>query len=146
MITGCGTQEQAAAPTATVAATRTVRHAYGTTDVPLKPQRVIALDAFFTLTPLVELGVPVIGSVSLGSPAVYPGLSDQESANIVSIGNGRLGSLETVAALKPDLIIGIDFVEPPYEELSQIAPTVINSYSPRLERATSRPGRSDRHL
>ncbi|GIV22278.1 ABC transporter substrate-binding protein [Chloroflexus aurantiacus] len=125
MISGCGSGAPASIPTATVAATRTVRHAYGTTDVPLNPQRVIALDAFFTLTPLVELGVPVIGSVSLGSPAVYPGLSAQESANIVSVGNGRLGSLETVAALKPDLIIGIDFVEPPYEELSQIAPTVI---------------------
>lgn len=114
------------APTSAPAmTTRTVTHAFGKTEVPISPQRVVALDAFFTLTPLIELGVPVVGSVSLGEPVTYPGLTAEESAGIKSIGNGRLGSLEAVAALKPDLIIGVDFVEPPYEELSKIAPTVI---------------------
>ncbi|HEU4325964.1 MAG TPA: iron-siderophore ABC transporter substrate-binding protein [Roseiflexaceae bacterium] len=107
------------------ATTRTVTHAFGSAEVPLRPQRVVALDAFFTLTPLIELGVPVVGSVSLGEPVAYPGLTEAESAGITSVGSGRLASLEAVAALKPDLIIGVDFVEPPYDQLSQIAPTVI---------------------
>jgi hypothetical protein len=42
-VTGCGPDEQAAAPTATSApATRSFTHARGTTALPVQPQRVIA--------------------------------------------------------------------------------------------------------
>ncbi|MEM7343009.1 MAG: ABC transporter substrate-binding protein [Chloroflexota bacterium] len=104
--------------------TRTITHAMGETEVPTNPQRVVTLDAFFTLTPLVELGVPVVGSMSLGEDDPYPGLTAAEQANITSVGGFEV-NLEAVAALNPDLIIGVDFVAPPYEALSQIAPTVV---------------------
>ncbi|MEM7125974.1 MAG: ABC transporter substrate-binding protein [Chloroflexota bacterium] len=130
LLVACAAPVPSAAPaeestTETSAAeTRTVTHAMGETEIPTNPQRVVTLDAFFTLTPLVELGVPVVGSMSLGDDDPYPGLIAAEQEEITSVGFFEM-NLESIAALEPDLIIGVDFVQPPYEELSQIAPTVV---------------------
>lgn len=117
----------AATPTAAPASdteTRLITHAEGETAVPMNPQRIVALDSFFTLTPLVEFGAPVVGAMTLSEDVPYPGLTAEESAGIENIGT-TTPNLESIAALKPDLIIGVDFAEAPYEQLSQIAPTVI---------------------
>lgn len=120
----CSSGESSTESTAITSATRTITHVFGETEVPLNPQRVVTLDAFFTLTPLIELNVPVVGSVSLGSDTPFPGLSRTEQETITSVGISE-PNIETVATLNPDLIIAVDWVNPPYEELSQIAPTVV---------------------
>ncbi|MEM8533960.1 MAG: iron-siderophore ABC transporter substrate-binding protein [Chloroflexota bacterium] len=120
----CSSDESSTEATTITSTTRTITHAFGETEVPLNPQRVVTLDAFFTLTPLIELNVPVVGSVSLGSDTPFPGLSSAEQEIITSVGMSE-PNLETIAALNPDLIIAVDWVDPQYEELSQIAPTVV---------------------
>ncbi len=53
LLTGCGSAE----PPAAAPATRTVVHPVGTTEVPLAPTRIVALDRRSTLPHLLALGV-----------------------------------------------------------------------------------------
>lgn len=100
---------------------RSVTHVMGTTEVPVKPQRVIVLD----ITPLdavVALGVDPIGTISYSRPPDY--LGDKVSGLEV-VGLFNQPSLEKILQLKPDLILGSKSVsENLYPKLSRIAPTV----------------------
>lgn len=110
--------------------TRTVEHALGTTEVPVNPQRVVVVDAEATLSNLLALGVEPVAAASYGYterefPNVPPGLDAAiEDLETLDISTEEI-SLERVATLKPDLIIGYEpNVSGAYEELSRIAPTV----------------------
>ncbi|MEM8618952.1 MAG: ABC transporter substrate-binding protein [Actinomycetota bacterium] len=106
---------------------RTVDHAAGTTDVPASPQRVVALDesAAFVLLDLGIEPVQVLGSFfTTGTEPVL----DEYGIEIVphDITNP---SLEAVAALQPDLLVGADHpasIEA-YDSWSGVAPTVLFS-------------------
>lgn len=93
--------------------------------VPADAQRIVVLDPLLTLGLLIEMKVPVIGTP-------YMGIQDAEmiafvkQSKMVDLGNPKEPSLERVAALKPDLIIGSTGVHSPvYAAASQIAPTVL---------------------
>ena len=80
--------------------------------IPVKPQRIVALqDLFFTI-PLIELGVNPVGSMGrtaddgshfIRSSKTVTGL-DFDNSDIVYVG-GSTPDLEAIAALQPDLII-----------------------------------------
>ncbi|MBX3013030.1 MAG: ABC transporter substrate-binding protein [Caldilineaceae bacterium] len=118
---------QAPASTASpaTAGTRTITHDMGVTAVPLNPQRVLAIDPFVTLPTLLELGVPVVGYGTYSTASEVPAYIDPaQLEGLVFVGNQE-PSLEQIALLQPDLIIGSnEFIEAIYPELSQIAPTV----------------------
>ncbi|KQN99001.1 ABC transporter substrate-binding protein [Paenibacillus sp. Leaf72] len=103
---------------------RTFKHAMGETVVAPNPQKVVVLDNG-ALDNMLALGVKPVGAPSIISVddgfATY--LTGTEG--IANIGTVEQPSLETIASLKPDVIIGIkDTQEAIYEQLSQIAPTV----------------------
>ncbi len=98
---------------------RMVSHAMGETCVPLSPQRIVSLGG---LDYLLALGVQPIASDEIGYHEVH--LQD-EVEGIENVGGANAPSLEKILALKPDLIIGSDYVEISYDALSQIAPTVL---------------------
>jgi len=100
--------------------------------IPVKPQRIVALqDLFFTI-PLIELGVPPVGSFGRtaddGSPYILSGRLvtgvDFDNSDIVYVGGGT-PDLEAIAALKPDLIIAQPRTDAPVETMQAIAPTVV---------------------
>src|ERR671916_1250845 len=62
LLSACATTDRPAAP-----ATRTVQHPLGTTEVPLAPTRVIALDRRAALPHLLALGVTPIGALTYES-------------------------------------------------------------------------------
>ena len=97
----------------------TVSHAEGETCVPLEPQRVVALG---NLEYVLALGVQPIGSDDVTSPKAY--LKDQVEG-IANVGGGNAPSLEKILTLKPDLILGGDYLDLSYQAMSQIAPTVV---------------------
>ena len=102
-------------------AVRVVDHAMGKTKVPVNPQRVVALRG--ALDTISSLGVKPIGSVQL-----YPSDSylKNRSEEMKSVGNPLSPNLESIAALKPDLILGRKSdSQDNYKLLSQIAPTVL---------------------
>jgi iron complex transport system substrate-binding protein len=117
----CGAGEQASAPAATVAATRRVTHAGGETDVPVNPQRIVAVD-YNTVEELLVLGITPAGVLY-----TTPSFLRDATAGVPVIGNDGTPNLERIASLAPDLIIAWEpqMGEGNYEPLSQIAPTVL---------------------
>lgn len=93
--------------------------------VPNDPQRIVVLDASFSLGMALELGAKVVGAPLFG-------MSDKdlrataEARGVADIGAITEPSIERIIALKPDLIIGSGFMAAPYQEmLSKLAPTAL---------------------
>ncbi|PGY90596.1 ABC transporter substrate-binding protein [Bacillus cereus] len=104
----------------------TVEHAMGKTEVPANPKRVVILTNEGTEA-LLELGVKPVGAVKswTGDPW-YPHIKDKMKA-VKVVGDEGQVNVETIASLKPDLIIGNKMRhEKVYEQLKAIAPTVFS--------------------
>ncbi len=104
--------------------TRSVTTIYGTYDIPVSPQRVVAIDSRLDLQPALALGLPVVGY----------GHSTPGSWVPVPEGLEFYGSevnIEQVLASDPDLIICADYdpdsVWWPANRLRDIAPVVTTS-------------------
>jgi iron complex transport system substrate-binding protein len=125
LLSACTTADRPAA-----AATRTVQHPLGTTEVPLAPTRVVALDRRAALPHLLALGVTPIGALTyesiIGTP--FPAVVAERARDVAVLpvaGNADDPNLEAVAAMRPDLLIGwTGGIEEKYAALSAIAPTV----------------------
>lgn len=103
---------------------REVKHVMGTTVVKENPQRVVVLTNEATDNVL-ALGVKPVGAVQSwwGNPYFEYLQSDLQKVPVV--GEELQPSIEKIAALKPDLIIGSKIRHQNiYPQLSQIAPTV----------------------
>lgn len=110
---------------------RTVEHVRGSTEIPQRPQRVVALDAGY-VDSAVLLDVPLVGYATLLAPDEplpdYLGdPSKTSAADAVPVGLTAEVNLEAVAALEPDLIVSADIRHADlYDQLSSIAPTVFS--------------------
>lgn len=121
-------EEIASETTAEEPTSRTVQHALGTVEVPADPQRVVAADS---LTPayLAELGMPVVAACTEGD--YVPELLSDYYADVERLPECQTSlPYERIAALQPDLIIGLeDQILPAdpnaYANLSEIAPTIV---------------------
>lgn len=73
--------------------------------VPAEPQRIVALDPTFSLTMALELGLPVAGAplFNVKDDAL---LALARAAGVADIGTAAEPSIERIAALQPDLILG----------------------------------------
>jgi len=100
---------------------RVIQHAIGETCVPNNPQRIIVLDTN-PLDAVLALGVKPIGAPNFFKNLQLP---EAQTKEIEIIGGDAQPSLEKIALLKPDLILGIQGNTEIYPQLSQIAPTVI---------------------
>lgn len=110
--------------TPTEEGTRTVEHPLGSTEIPVAPQRVIALDAGAGLQTCLEAGVSLIAAETLAGDVAVPEYLPQPSADFEPLGFNEI-DLERITALAPDLIIGSrSRTEELYEPLSKIAATV----------------------
>ncbi|MEG0440420.1 MAG: iron-siderophore ABC transporter substrate-binding protein, partial [Solibacillus sp.] len=117
--------------------TRVIEHVLGTTQITGTPKKIVTLYQGATDT-LVEFGVKPIGVVeSWAEQPIYEYLkSDLEGVTIVGLETQP--NLEEIAALKPDLIIATQVRhEEIYEQLSQIAPTVVNTTLYDIHETTS---------
>ena len=98
---------------------RVIEHALGKTQVPVNPHRVIVVGGLDTV---LSIGIKPIGSIEFRQESYYKDkLKDIE--NVGSAGGGP--NLESIAALKPDLILGTTEFQEQYQLLSQVAPTVL---------------------
>ncbi|GGO30144.1 iron-siderophore ABC transporter substrate-binding protein [Deinococcus humi] len=121
---------QAAATTYPV----TLTHEAGTTTVQKRPLRVVALGPH-ALDLLLSLGVQPVGygeaSTYIKTPAFGSPIRDIKylgsriTSSPVNVGDRFSPSLEILATLKPDLIIGENYALPVYNQLSRIAPTLL---------------------
>ncbi|MEU6853521.1 ABC transporter substrate-binding protein [Actinacidiphila alni] len=110
--------------------TRTVDSAKGPIKVPAQPKRVVAINDF-PMSAMFDLGQTPAGVFNAGEEYV-PQRDLDRWKKVPKVSNGVGGAIEVekVAALRPDLIIGIDVqANLPYSQLSQLAPTVLLPFS-----------------
>lgn len=105
-----------------VSETIMIKHDLGETEVPMNPERVVTL-SYSTLDILDEMDLEekVVGTAKDNLPSYLDEYSDEK---IVSVGNLKEFSLETINELKPDLIIIEGRQTDSYEDLMAIAPTI----------------------
>lgn len=93
--------------------------------MPFNPRRVITLDSL-SLESAIALGIQPIATVDvdLTSPQLK-----RQASKIPSVGSNGEPNLEKILALKPDLILGADYLTSIYRQASQIAPTVFTKFN-----------------
>jgi len=114
--------------------TRSFTAANGTFDIPVAPQRIVALNDQIVALPLYELGAPVVGAAgrtdAAGKPFLRGGMDtlgiDFANTEIKYVGGFNALDVEAIAALQPDLIIGGIYNDAAViEQLQAIAPTLV---------------------
>lgn len=123
-ISGCSSGDGANSGQGSTGSTRLVKHELGETRVPRNPLRVVALDFAVIPDSLLALGRTPVGATPLDDQSGYPFWIGEGMEGAETVGFGGEANLEKVAALNPDLILGYDYHEDVYDELSQMAPTV----------------------
>ena len=127
---GCGSGGEAGGNggETTSEAVRTIEHKYGSTEVRGVPERLVSV-GYNDQDPILALGVtPVAVRDWFGDQpnAIWPWAQDElGDADPEVLPSAEL-NFEQIAALEPDLIIGVfsGITEDEYETLSEIAPTV----------------------
>lgn len=99
-----------------------IKHEQGITEVKVNPQRIVVLD-YGILDTLDTLGVePEMLATAKKYTPKY--LSKYMGDNVQDVGHLKEPTLETIAELKPDLIIMSGRQRPYYDKLAAIAPTI----------------------
>ncbi|MEH1164049.1 iron-siderophore ABC transporter substrate-binding protein [Micromonospora sp. CPCC 205539] len=132
-LTACGDSKPASDPQSSASAATgfpvSVQHKYGTTEIAAAPTRVVTL-GLSDQDPVLALGVVPVGAIDwfLERPyGKWPWAQPLWAGKTPEIvGERDEYNLEKVAALKPDLIIGLysGMSKDQYDKLSKIAPTV----------------------
>jgi iron complex transport system substrate-binding protein len=119
LVVACQRSPQSSAPVET-ASCDVVEHVAGTACVPKEIRRLVTLDGVM-FEYAIALDLAPIGTVSSAFQAQLPPLMTDAQ----SIGQNGEPSLEAILSLKPDLIVGLDFQQGIYPQLSQIATTLL---------------------
>jgi iron complex transport system substrate-binding protein len=122
---GSSQNAQQSSQTETTQPTRTIQHVAGKTQVPQSPERVVALDNI-ALDSVLALGVTPVAALYNENTGKFPvHLRDRLQGKDVTKLSPTQQNIEQITAVKPDLIVGGKNVEPVYDLLSQVAPTVL---------------------
>jgi iron complex transport system substrate-binding protein len=111
-----------------------IEHTAGTTQVCVRPQRIVVLGPYL-LEPLLALGVQPVafgdyaalhrGEYTKPSQQI-PYLGARIARPVANVGMAGTPSIEAIVKAKPDLILGLDITNTQhYQTLSKIAPTLI---------------------
>jgi iron complex transport system substrate-binding protein len=121
--TGSASEERAAAASGSYP--RTITHDKGTTELPERPQRIVALDNSL-VEAVVLLERPLVGGISSYRDLTgFPPYLGDAVADTEDVGPLDAPDLEAIAALEPDLIVSATVRHDAlYDELTKIAPTV----------------------
>ncbi|MGD1952923.1 MAG: iron-siderophore ABC transporter substrate-binding protein [Leptolyngbyaceae cyanobacterium] len=98
-----------------------VAHAVGATCIPNQIERVVTLDTV-SFENAVALGLKPVAAVEF---KVLESLFSEKLEDVVNLGNHNSPNLERVLQLTPDLILGLKEQQTIYNQVSQIAPTVL---------------------
>lgn len=133
LLVGCGSEDEnrAAAPATGASEPRTVEHPLGSTTIPSRPERIVALGDYSDLDNLLSVGaLPVsYGFSNSWEKGVSPWQRSAGAPDLETFTGGE-PNLELLAGLQPDLIVGMDWnIGELYDRLSSLAPTVALSES-----------------
>lgn len=98
--------------------------------LPEPARRVVALE-FLIAEMLASVGLPPVG---MSDPKLYPGwigVASDRLKGAADVGTRQQPSLEAIARLKPDLILGVSYRHAPlFDVFEGIAPTVLFDFAP----------------
>ncbi|MBN3767779.1 iron-siderophore ABC transporter substrate-binding protein [Burkholderia sp. Ac-20365] len=105
-----------------------------TSDIlPAHPKRIVVLEFLFAEA-LLSLDITPAGMVDTAYYPSWIGYGVERMQSVPDVGTRQEPSLEAIAALKPDLIIGVGFRHAPiFAALKSIAPTVLFQFSPDMK-------------
>ncbi|MEM1256805.1 MAG: iron-siderophore ABC transporter substrate-binding protein [Cyanobacteria bacterium P01_H01_bin.21] len=110
---------------------RIIEHANGSSCIPTLPQRVVTLDMDSLANMLAMNTKPIAASSGWDIVEPFPQHLQALTDGVEYVGSTSQPNLEKILTLKPDLIIANQYLDPFYEQLSQIAPTVtLNNKEP----------------
>lgn len=107
----------------------TIEHKYGSTEIPQSPERIVTV-GLTDQDPVLALGVTPVGTADwFGDKqgAIFPWARDYVEGDMPEVvGDSESINFESVAALEPDLILGLysGMSMDQYETLTEIAPVV----------------------
>ncbi|MEM4988215.1 iron-siderophore ABC transporter substrate-binding protein [Collimonas sp. H4R21] len=102
--------------------------------IPQRPRRIVVLEYMFA-EDLAALGVTPVGMADAANYAGWFDYDKERLAAVPDVGTRQEPSFEAIAALKPDLILGVGLRHASiFAALNRIAPTVLFQYSPDLEK------------
>jgi iron complex transport system substrate-binding protein len=128
LFSGCGVNSPG---TPSSSETRSVPHALGEATVPPNPARIVAITGQMDLDALLALGLqPVAAGANFeDDTAVNPWSAGRLSEDVEIFKFRPEVNVEQIATFRPDLIIGHrGWLEPVYDQLSQVASTVVVPY------------------
>ncbi|MFD3163469.1 ABC transporter substrate-binding protein [Herpetosiphon sp. NSE202] len=129
--TAAATEAAAEATTAPAdtADTRTIKHVMGETTITGVPQKVVVLEWVYVEN-LLALGVQPAGVADIEGYNKWVDVPVELGPAAVDVGTRGEANLETIASIKPDLIITLQYdAEKNYAQYSAIAPTLVfNAY------------------
>ncbi|WP_346778767.1 iron-siderophore ABC transporter substrate-binding protein, partial [Burkholderia sp. Ac-20353] len=100
--------------------------------MPARPRRVVALEFMFAES-LAALDITPVGMVDTAFYPGWLGYDNARFAHVMDVGSRQEPGLEAIAAVKPDLIIGVGFRHAPiFDALDRIAPTILFQFSPNV--------------
>ncbi|MBN3754903.1 iron-siderophore ABC transporter substrate-binding protein [Paraburkholderia sp. Tr-20389] len=101
--------------------------------LPAHPKRIVVLEFMFAEA-LLSLDITPAGMVDTAYYPSWIGYGVERMQSVPDVGTRQEPSLEAIAALKPDLIIGVGFRHAPiFGALKSIAPTVLFQFSPDMK-------------
>ena len=132
-------QDATATPGATPAETNypvTVTHAGGETTLEQQPQRIVALE-WHLVEDLLVMGIQPVAIADVEGFETWVTIDVALADDVQDVGTRQEPSLEALAAAEPDLILGLDYRDAAlYEQLSDIAPTILMTAYPQEEGVT----------
>ena len=127
VLTACGNAEEEKDTSSQDTAKQesyTVTHAMGETTIKGEPKRIVILTNE-GVEALLAIGVTPVGAVEAWTGDTWYDHTSEQLKDTKPVGTESEPSLEAIAALKPDLIIGNKLrQEKVYKQLNEIAPTV----------------------
>ncbi|WP_042470396.1 ABC transporter substrate-binding protein [Bacillus ndiopicus] len=132
VLAACGSssnkeEENSSDKESTDESTRVIEHVLGKTEIKGKPQKIVTLYQGATDT-ITQFGVKPVGVVESWAEQPMYEYIKAEVGDAKIVGQETQPNLEEIAALQPDLIIATQVRhEEIYEQLSQIAPTIVNT-------------------
>lgn len=118
-------QSSAAVEKTSLHTTRTITHLKGELPLDAIPEKIVVLDAQY-IDQLLALGKQPVGSVIATSDvSEFPNYVSHQLSGIKLMGTKEKPDLEAIKLVEPDLIICTEFQADRYDELAQIAPTLL---------------------
>lgn len=115
---------------------RVIEHVGGTTTLTGDPQRIVVLE-WYLLEQVLAAGLQPVGVADIEGYTTLVTIPLELSDDAVDVGTRQEPSLESIAAVEPDLILADDGRhEAIYDQLSDIAPTILVPFDDRSDDIT----------